>query len=73
MTSTPLKATLRRPTGFSYPSHHSSEVTVVGFCYGHHTDARSYGRQGDTVLAICVDECGHFNAFPLHWLQEERS
>lgn len=64
-----LHATLREPTGFSYPLHFESSVIILGFVYGRHQDAGGYGRSGECTLAVYVKRDGKVASSPIWWFE----
>jgi hypothetical protein len=56
-----VKATYRKPTGFSDPRCYETDVEIVGFCSGKHID-----HPGETVLAI-FHEHGDLDFAPVRW------
>jgi hypothetical protein len=65
-----MMATLQKPTGFSEPVYHESEVEIVGFVYGASLDANGYGRSGDCALAVVHPVGGgYLQSVPVHWLK----
>lgn len=64
----PMKAIVRRPSGFSSPEYYEDPAIVHGYCYGKHMDARGHNQPGECTLAIVEVLGSPLVAVPLNWV-----
>lgn len=60
------KATYRRPSGFSEPSHYEEEVTILSYVWGKSKDVGRYSdNREECVIAVCIDRHGQLKSIPI--------
>lgn len=62
---TNIKATRRRPSGFSSPSHYDEHVTIVGFVFHSSYEGGHSYRIIPSPVAIFIDARGGFGYAPV--------